>query len=140
MAALDLAVSAILRVRQVQSALINLIRHKIAHVTIRLRFAVVQHDLLFTFIRIFHGITEAFGAGSTAWHRGILLLRNTSRLLIDLHLVQINRQLTIAFVIDIAPVIVCDARLASIVVVVTITITIIIVNTTLRKVITGEHG
>ena len=99
--------------------------------TVCLRFAVVQHDLLITFVRILHGITEAFGTGSTAWHRGILLLRNAGRLLIDLHLVQINRQLTIALVIDIVPVIVSNARLASIVVVMAITITIIIVNTTL---------
>ena len=67
-------------------------------------------------------------------------MRNTGRLLIDLNLVKINRQLTIALVIDIAPVIVCDARLTSIVVVLAVTITIIIVNTALRKIFTGKHG
>jgi len=123
--------------RHIDTALIHLICHHIAHVTIWLSFAIVQHDLLITFVRIFHRVTETFGTSSTPRHRWILLLRNAAgRLFIDLYLVQINGQLTIALIIHITPVIINTTRLASIVVVVTIAI---IINELLRKIFGREH-
>jgi hypothetical protein len=129
---LDLAVSTILSMWHIKTALIHLIRQHVAHVTVCLCLTVVQHDLLVTLIAIFQWVTETFSTCSTSWHRWILLLRNACRLLINLNLVQINGQLTIALVINIAPVIINWTCLTSIIIVMAITVTIIIINTTLR--------
>ena len=71
---LDLAVSTILRMRHIDTTLIHLISHHIAHMIVYLCFTIVQHDLLVILITILHGVTETFSTCSAARHRWILLL------------------------------------------------------------------
>ena len=86
--------------RNVQTALVHLLTHQITHVTFRLAFAVIENDLLLTFGLIFEWVAQTLSTSPTARRSWIFLLRNSAGLLIDLHLVQIDRQLAIALIIN----------------------------------------
>ena len=68
--------------------------------TFRLALAIIEDDsLVATFCGILKRIAEALSTGSTARHGWIFLLRNSTGLLVNLHLVQINGQLAIALIV-----------------------------------------
>ena len=75
-----------------------------AHATVLLGLAVVQHYLRVGVIVILNWITQTFDARPTSRHRWVLLLRDASRwLLVYLNLLEVDRELAIAFVVDVAP-------------------------------------
>ena len=67
--------------------------------TFRLALAIIEDDSLVAFCCILKRVAEALSTGSTARHGWIFLLRNSTGLLVDLHLVQINGQLAIALIV-----------------------------------------
>ena len=67
--------------------------------TFRLALAIIEDDSLVAFCGILKRVAETLSTGSTARHGWIFLLRNSTGLLIDLHLVQINGQLAIALIV-----------------------------------------
>jgi len=100
--------------------------------TFRLALAIIEDDSLVTFCGILKRVAEALSAGSTARHCWIFLLRNSTGLLVDLHLVQINRQLAIALIVKHLISIVVILGLAAVVVIVAVRVAVVVVDAALR--------
>lgn len=98
---LNLAVAHVLILRQIEGTRINFISQSGVS-PVRGSFAIVQNYLLIAIILV---IMKTLDASSTAWHCRVLVQLRTAWLLIDLHLIEIDRKLTIAPVSQVAPVV-----------------------------------
>lgn len=66
----------------VDGALIHLLGYRLAHSTVLLGFAVIQHDLRVRVVVILYWIAKTFHARPASRHRRVLLLGDTSRRLL----------------------------------------------------------